>query len=70
MAGVIPAIFASSILLLPASIGAWFGQEEGMEWLQNVALALSSGQPLYLILFAIGIFFFCYFSTAIPFNSV
>lgn len=68
MAGVIPAIFASSILLFPASIGTWFGQEEGMEWLQNIALALSPGQPLYMILFAIGIIFFCYFYTAIQFN--
>ncbi len=68
MAGVIPAIFASSILLFPASVGNWFGQEDGMEWLQTVALTLSPGQPLYMILFAIGIIFFCYFYTAIQFN--
>lgn len=68
MAGVIPPIFASSILLFPASIGQWFGQTEGMEWLQNVALALAPGQPLYIILFAVSIIFFCYFYTAIMFN--
>ena len=68
MAGVIPPIFASSILLFPASIGQWFGQTEGMEWLQDVALALGPGQPLYILLFAICIVFFCYFYTAIVFN--
>ncbi|MBR9827448.1 MAG: preprotein translocase subunit SecY [Oceanospirillales bacterium] len=68
MAGVIPPIFASSILLFPASIGQWFGQSEGMEWLQDVALALGPGQPLYILLFAIAIVFFCYFYTAIVFN--
>jgi preprotein translocase subunit SecY len=68
MAGVIPPIFASSILLFPASVGQWFGQTEGMEWLQDVAMALSPGQPLYIILFAVCIVFFCYFYTAIMFN--
>lgn len=68
MAGVIPPIFASSILLFPASVGQWFGQTEGMEWLQDVALALGPGQPLYIILFAVSIIFFCYFYTAIMFN--
>ncbi len=68
MAGVIPPIFASSILLFPASVGQWFGQSEGMEWLQDVALALGPGQPLYILLFAIAIVFFCYFYTAIVFN--
>ncbi|RVU29827.1 MULTISPECIES: preprotein translocase subunit SecY [Neptunomonas] len=68
MAGVIPPIFASSILLFPASVGQWFGQSEGMEWLQDVALALGPGQPLYIILFAAAIIFFCYFYTAIMFN--
>lgn len=68
MAGVIPPIFASSILLFPASIGQWFGQSEGMEWLQDVALALGPGQPLYILLFATAIVFFCYFYTAIVFN--
>ena len=68
MAGVIPAIFASSLLLFPASIGQWFGQSEGMEWLQNVSLALGPSQPLYIVLFAAGIIFFCYFYTALMFN--
>ncbi|GGO89297.1 protein translocase subunit SecY [Marinobacterium nitratireducens] len=68
MAGVIPPIFASSILLFPASVGQWFGQTEGMEWLQDIALALGPGQPLYILLFAICIVFFCYFYTAIVFN--
>lgn len=68
MAGVIPPIFASSILLFPASMGQWFGQGEGMDWLQDVALALGPGQPLYILLFSIAIIFFCYFYTAIMFN--
>ncbi|KXJ55525.1 preprotein translocase subunit SecY [Neptuniibacter pectenicola] len=68
MAGVIPPIFASSILLFPASMGQWFGQGEGMDWLQNVALALGPGQPLYILLFSVAIIFFCYFYTAIVFN--
>jgi preprotein translocase subunit SecY len=68
MAGVIPPIFASSILLFPASVGQWFGQGEGMGWLQDVALALGPGQPLYILLFASAIVFFCYFYTAIVFN--
>ncbi len=68
MAGVIPPIFASSILLFPASVGQWFGQTEGMEWLGDVALALGPGQPLYIILFSVCIVFFCYFYTAIMFN--
>ena len=68
MAGVIPAIFASSLLLFPASIAQWFGQGEGMEWLQNIALALGPGQPLNIILFSAGIIFFCFFYTALVFN--
>ena len=68
MAGVIPAIFASSLLLFPASLGQWFGQSEGMEWLQDVSMALAPSQPLYIILFAAGIIFFCYFYTALMFN--
>jgi preprotein translocase subunit SecY len=68
MAGVIPPIFASSILLFPASVGQWFGQSEGMDWLQDVALALGPGQPLYILLFSAAIIFFCYFYTAIMFN--
>ncbi|NPU91857.1 MAG: preprotein translocase subunit SecY [Gammaproteobacteria bacterium] len=68
MSGVIPPIFATSILLFPASIGQWFGETEGLEWLQEVSLALGPGQPLYLLLFCLLIVFFCYFYTAIMFN--
>lgn len=68
MAGVIPAIFASSILLFPASIGQWFGQAEGAEWLQDLALLIGPGQPLYIILFSAMIIFFCFFYTALVFN--
>ena len=68
MAGVIPAIFASSILLFPASLGTWFGQGEGMGWLQSISQALAPGQPLNIILFTAGIAFFCFFYTALMFN--
>ncbi|MDB4451103.1 preprotein translocase subunit SecY [Pseudomonadales bacterium] len=69
MAGVIPAIFASSILLFPASIAQWFGQSgEGSEWLQDLALYISPGQPLNILLFTIFIVFFCFFYTALMFN--
>ena len=68
MAGVIPPIFASAILLLPASIGQWFGQADNMQWVQDVSMALAPGQPLYILLFAISIVFFCFFYTALVFN--
>ncbi len=68
MAGVIPAIFASSLLLFPASLGQWFGASPNMEWLQEVALQLSPGQPLNIILFSAGIIFFCFWYTAIMYN--
>ena len=68
MAGVIPAIFASSLLLFPASIAQWFGQGEGMEWLQEVSLAIGPGQPLNILLFTLLIVFFCFFYTALMFN--
>ncbi len=68
MAGVIPAIFASSLLLAPASMAQWFGNSEGMDWLQNVSLILSPGQPLYILMFAAGIIFFSFFYTAIMFD--
>jgi preprotein translocase subunit SecY len=68
MAGVIPAIFASSLLLAPASLAQWFGQSPGMEWLQEIALALSPGNFLYILMFAAGIIFFCFFYTALMFN--
>ncbi|MCL7463130.1 preprotein translocase subunit SecY [Pseudomonas sp. NW5] len=68
MAGVIPAIFASSILLFPASLGQWFGQSEGMGWMQDIAQAIAPGQPLNILLFSAGIIFFCFFYTALMFN--
>lgn len=68
MAGVIPAIFASSILLFPASLGEWFGKSEGMGWLSDISQALAPGQPLNIILFSAGIIFFCFFYTALMFN--
>jgi preprotein translocase subunit SecY len=69
MAGVVPAIFASSILLFPASIAQWFGQSaQNMDWLQNVAFVLGPGQPLNIVLFTVLIVFFCFFYTALVFN--
>lgn len=68
MAGVIPPIFASSILLFPASLGQWFGRGEGMEWLRQVSEALGPTQPLYLVLFSIAVMFFCFFYTALMYN--
>ncbi len=72
MAGVIPAIFASSLLLFPASLGQWVGQSADPTFtqkiLQNIALVLSPGQPLYLVLFGAMIIFFCYFYTALVFS--
>lgn len=72
MAGVIPAIFASSLLLLPASLGQWTTVSENptltQEIIQNITLVLQPGQPLYLLLFGVMIIFFCYFYTALMFN--
>jgi len=68
MSGVIPPIFASSIILFPATLGGWFGSTEGMEWLKNISQTLSPGQPLYVMLYAVAIVFFCFFYTAIVFN--
>lgn len=68
MAGVIPPIFASSILLFPASLGQWFGKGEGMEWLSDFSQALAPSQPLYILLFAIAVIFFCFFYTALMYN--
>lgn len=70
MAGVIPPIFASSIILFPATLGDWFGRAEGMSWLQDIAATLSPGQPLYVAFYALAIVFFCFFYTAIVFNPV
>ena len=69
MAGVLPPIFASSILLFPATIGQWFGNKPGMEWLQDISLQIAPGRPLYVLLFALGIIFFCFFYTSLMFNS-
>lgn len=70
MSGVIPAIFASSILLFPASIAQWFGQSggAGSDWLQDMAVAIGPGQPLNILLFTVFIVFFCFFYTALMFN--
>ncbi|QCU89428.1 preprotein translocase subunit SecY [Thiomicrorhabdus sediminis] len=68
MAGVIPPIFASSIILFPASLGGWFGSAEGLGWLKDIATTMSPGQPLYIFLYAMAIIFFCFFYTAIVFN--
>ena len=68
MAGVIPPIFASSLILFPATIGSWFGQNESMRWLKDIATTLSPGQPIYVMLYAAAIIFFCFFYTALMFN--
>lgn len=69
MAGVIPPIFASSIILFPATIAGWFGDSDGFYWLQDVATMLSPGQPVYVLFYAAAIIFFCFFYTALVFNS-
>ncbi|AOV17581.1 preprotein translocase subunit SecY [Acidihalobacter aeolianus] len=69
MAGVIPPIFASSIILFPATLGQWFGRTDGMQWLQNLSTTLAPGQPLYVLLYAAAIVFFAFFYTALVFNS-
>jgi preprotein translocase subunit SecY len=69
MAGVIPAIFASSLVLFPATISTWFGQAEGVTWLQTVAEQMRPGQPVYIALYGGLVAFFCFFYTAIVFNS-
>jgi preprotein translocase subunit SecY len=68
MAGVIPPIFASSIILFPATMAGWFGGSENMTWLRDIGSTLSPGQPLYIMLFAAAIIFFCFFYTALVFN--
>jgi preprotein translocase subunit SecY len=68
MAGVIPPIFASSIILFPATLGGWFGSAEGMTWLKDLSQTLSPGQPLYVLCYAVAIIFFCFFYTALVFN--
>ena len=68
MAGVIPPIFASSIILFPATLAGWFGSSEKMLWLKDIGAAISPGQPIYIFLFAVAIVFFCFFYTALVFN--
>ena len=69
MSGVIPPIFASSIILFPATIASWFGTSEGFDWLQNIAASLAPGQPIYILLYAGLIMFFCFFYTSLVFDS-
>ena len=69
MAGVIPPIFASSIILLPATVVGWFSTGESMRWLKDIASTLTPGQPVYVLLYASAIIFFCFFYTALVFNS-
>lgn len=68
MSGVIPPIFASSIILFPATLAQWFGHGKGMEWLGTLGVALQPGQPLHMLLFGAAIIFFCFFYTALVFN--
>jgi len=69
MSGVIPPIFASSIILLPATVVGWFATGDGLRWLKDLSAALSPGQPIYVMLYAAMIVFFCFFYTALVFNS-
>jgi preprotein translocase subunit SecY len=71
MSGVIPPIFASSIILFPATFAGWFGSGEGesLRWLKDVSSSISPGQPIYVMLYASAIVFFCFFYTALVFNS-
>ena len=69
MSGVIPPIFASSIILLPTTVVGWFATGDSLRWLKDLAAALSPGQPIYVMLFAAAIVFFCFFYTALVFNS-
>ena len=68
MSGVIPPIFASSLILFPSTIAGWFGQSEGLRWLQDISTVMSPGQPIYVLMYAAGIIFFCFFYTAIVFD--
>ena len=68
MAGVIPPIFASSIILFPATLVSWFGAGDGMIWLRDLASTLGPGQPVHEILYATAIIFFCFFYTALQYN--
>ena len=69
MSGVIPPIFASSIILLPTTIVSWFATGDSLRWLKDLAALLAPGQPIYVLLYAAAIVFFCFFYTALVFNS-
>jgi len=69
MSGVIPPIFASSLILFPATIAGWVGTNPNFEWLQTAAAKLAPGQPIYILIYAALIIFFCFFYTALVFNS-
>jgi len=69
MSGVIPPIFASSIILLPTTVVSWFATGDGLRWLKDLAALLAPGQPIYVMLYAAAIVFFCFFYTALVFNS-
>ncbi len=69
MSGVIPPIFASSLILFPATIATWFGTGQAVSWLQRLAASLAPGQPIYILLYAGLIIFFCFFYTSLVFNS-
>jgi len=68
MSGVIPPIFASSIILFPATLAGWFGTSENMRWLSNISSTLHPGQPIYVFLYSAAIIFFCFFYAALMFN--
>ena len=68
MAGVIPPIFASSLILFPATLLGWFGSAEGLLWLRDIQATLTPGQPIYVLLYAGMIIFFCFFYTALQYN--
>ncbi len=69
MAGVIPPIFASSIILFPGTLGQWFGSNEDLRWIADITSKLSPGEPVYVLLYASAIIFFCFFYTALVFNA-
>ena len=69
MSGVIPPIFASSIILLPTTVVSWFATGDGLRWLKDLAGMISPGQPIYVLLYSAAIVFFCFFYTALVFNS-
>jgi preprotein translocase subunit SecY len=69
MAGVIPPIFASSIILFPATLGQWFGNTENTRWIQDIFSKLAPGEPIYVMLYSAAIIFFCFFYTALVFNA-